>query len=317
MDKLWLDVLWTIENDGVSLNSRNGNSTEILGFSVKLQNVNQNFLFNKIRKLSPYYACAELLWYLSMTDDTSFLQLFAPGYSKFCEDGIHAFGAYGHRWRTNSITPLADQLSDQLTTVIEVLRKHPESRQAIITMWHGTDLEHARDLDKKDLPCTLTHQFLLREGYLHLVTNMRSNDAWLGLPYDVFCNTQLQKLIADILGVIPGSYTHNSGSMHYYEKNYEKIDLILSSNSKDMTVDIPTSQHGPAVTDLCLENQIIAAICFVSAIANNHPASHSELKEFHTIISDAAYVCASKFKPKLVKHIVDSQLQKAIEVFNE
>lgn len=310
MDKLWLDVLCTIEREGVSLYSRDGSSTEILGFSAKLLNVNQNFLFNKIRNLSPYYACAELLWYLSMTDDTTFLQLFAPGYSRFCEDKIHAFGAYGHRWVVNT----GSLAKDQLTDAIETLKRYPESRQVIMTMWDGTDLEHAKVLDKKDLPCTLTHQFLLREGYLHLITSMRSNDAWLGLPYDVFCNTQLQKLVADILGVVPGSYTHNAGSMHYYERNFKKIDLILSS--KRETIDVPLSEHHPATSNLEFRDQVIAAICFVNAIANNLTASFNELKEFYTIISDSAFVCASKFKPELAEYIVDPQLKKATEVFN-
>lgn len=321
MDSMWLKALLSIDANGVTLNSRNGNSSEIIGYSTRLENVKKNFLFNKIRNLDPRYACAELLWYLTMTDDTSFLQLFAPGYKRFTEDGIHAFGAYGKRWITNS----GSIGNNQITDVIETLKRHPETRQAIVTMWHGTDLEHAKVLDKKDLPCTLTHQFLLRDGYLNMVTNMRSNDAWLGMPYDVYCNTQLLKLIASSLEVQPGSYTHNVGSMHFYEHNFEKINSILEMQESDLTISAPGSNSLGAVTSYNLRLQANMAVNFVKWSFRDMGATDPEIgiktnfKEsgvFHSIITDAALVCASKVNSGYVKYILDKQLLAALEVFN-
>lgn len=315
MDNLWVDTLALIERDGHQLGSRDGQSSEILGFTAKLDTANHTFLFNKVRKLSPYYACAEFLWYLSMTDDTSFLQLFAPSYKKFTEDGVHAFGAYGHRWKTND----PNSSTDQITQVIEILRKHPESRQAVITMWEANDLYHAIAISKKDLPCTLTHQFLLRNGYLHLVTNMRSNDAWLGLPYDVFCNTQLQKLVADILGVSVGSYTHNVGSMHYYERNFESIDKILSSKREN--VDPPQSLHRAGTSSLDFKDQIKVAIEFIRTYCCESTLNQSiairfidQISTFHSTIGDATFVCCCKVHKDLVNFVYDPQLRRALDV---
>ncbi len=317
MDNLWVDTLAQIDGEGHQLGSRVGQSSEIIGFSAKLESVRQTFLFNKIRKLSPYYACAEFLWYLSMTDDTSFLQLFAPSYKRFTEDGIHAFGAYGHRWKANARISQGGVITDQLTNVIETLKLHPESRQVIMTMWDGSDLYYAKTLDKKDLPCTLTHQFLLRNGYLHLVTNMRSNDAWLGLPYDVFCNTQLLKLISDIIDVAPGSYTHNAGSMHYYERDFEKIDSILSVTKED--VEAPFSEHRPGTSSLGFKEQVKIVIEFASSCykdyvpINGIPLNEiDEILTLHSVLGDAAFVCASKVHKKLVNYIYDPQLRKAV-----
>ncbi len=327
MDKLWLDILFNIDASGSVELSRNGPCTEILGFSAKLEDVNQNFLFSPIRKLDPYYACAEFLWYLSMTDDTTFLQMFAPSYKLFCEDKVHAFGAYGWRWiinsesRSGSTGEDARSGGDQLIDAIETLRCHPESRQAVMTMWHGTDLIHALALDKKDLPCTLTHQFLLRNGYLHMITTMRSNDAWLGFPYDVFCNTQLLKLIADELGVEAGTYTHNAGSMHYYERNFERIDEILRSDSKVMMksiTELPYGVHKPKVIPDDISNQVTPAIKFVKAMKEIKIDSRvvETVKLYHSVIADAAFVCAAKWKPELKEHIVDPVLKLAVENFN-
>jgi len=325
MDEFWVNTLALIDRDGHQLGSRAGQSSEITGFSAKLNNVGQTFLFNKIRNLSPYYACAEFLWYLSMTNDTSFLQLFAPSYKRFTEDGIYAFGAYGERWdenarnRGNDVETIVGHI-DQLTTAIETLRRHPESRQVIMTMWDGTDLIHARELDKKDLPCTLSHQFLLRNGYLHMITTMRSNDAWLGLPYDVFCNTQLLKLIADILGVLPGSYTHNAGSMHFYERNFEKINKILNSHRSELRVDAPISEHKAGISNLGFKDQVAVAIEFVRTYCDESTSKGTipinfidEMMSLHSTIADAAFICAAKIHKDLKQYIIDPQLRRALD----
>jgi len=70
---------------------------------------------------------------------------------------------------------------------------------------------------------------VVRDNKLHLVATMRSNDAWLGLPYDIFCFTTLQRIIAVELGLELGTYVHQAGSEHIYAKNQEKIDSILTA----------------------------------------------------------------------------------------
>jgi thymidylate synthase len=315
MDKFWVETLLQIDIEGNRLDSRNGWSSEVIGFSNTLKNIKANFLFNNIRRLDPHYACAEFLWYLSMTDDTTFLQLFAPQYKRFTEDGVHAFGAYGHRWVNN---PGIKHMTDsQLELVIETLRKYPESRQAVITMWDSGDLSHACLVDKKDLPCTLSLQFLLRDGYLHQVATMRSNDAWLGLPYDVFCFTQLQKLIANQLDVNVGTYTHNAGSMHIYDKNKEKIDTILDKSKEELFAVQPEDDYRKAITDLSLKEQISKAIEFVTNASKDIVKEENvqEMKIFDSTIGDSALICASKFESNLMDIVYSPQLRKAVEVF--
>lgn len=309
MDKLWIKTLLDIESNGTRIESRNGWSSEILGYSEKLLNINNNFLFNKIRKLNPCYACAEFLWYLMQTDDTTFLQLFAPHYSRFTEDGIHAHGAYGFRWK----------LQNQLQNIIDILKNHPESRQAIITMWDASiDLKHALALDKKDLPCTLTHQFLLRDGYLHLVTTMRSNDVWLGFPYDVFCNTQLLKLIANEIDAIPGTYTHNVGSEHLYDKNLFSVTQLLGMPKKSLfDSSLPEDKY--------LKTKVIHrldyAIQEVKQFVLNSQDKFIDLNLLKligkgSILADMALVCVSKFIPTAIKYIFSPQLRIAVEIHN-
>ena len=170
-------------------------------------NPDRNFLANPRRKLSSTYAAAEFLWYMSRKSTIEALVPYAPQYKNFAEDGT-AHGAYGNRWATNC------EAGDQIGLLLEVLKAHVESRQAIVTMWDANDLPHARTLDKKDMPCTLSYQFRHRHGWLDMICTMRSNDAWLGFPFDVFVNTCLQRFIAAQLSYRVGWYCHQASSMH-------------------------------------------------------------------------------------------------------
>jgi thymidylate synthase len=71
----------------------------------------------------------------------------------------------------------------------------------------------------RDVPCTLNYRFFLRNDRLHMHTTMRSQDLWLGFPYDIFAATVLQELLAGWLGVELGDYHHNVDSLHLYEKH--------------------------------------------------------------------------------------------------
>jgi thymidylate synthase len=76
--------------------------------------------------------------------------------------------------------------------------------------------------ESKDVNCTVALHFIIREGKLYLTTYMRSNDIWMGFPYDVFQFASMQVLLSMELGVELGTYTHIAGSLHLYERNSKK-----------------------------------------------------------------------------------------------
>lgn len=225
----WIDDIWinAIANllHSPEVESRDGDTTEMLGFNCVLDDLNFNFLTNPSRALSPVYASAELLWYLSGSKNIEMIEAYAPQYKRFAEPngfgGLEAYGAYGHRWGINGF-------ENQLKQLLQLLTEKPDTRQAIVTMWDRTDLFHAILGDHKDLPCTISLQFLIRNESLHLIATMRSNDIWLGFPYDVYCFTSLQRLLAGCLGLKEGKYWHQAGSEHLYRRNYEKANKVLN-----------------------------------------------------------------------------------------
>jgi thymidylate synthase len=212
----WLETLRAVLVEGRDLDSRNGGSLEVLGHSVRILDPRSGWIDCAVRKAKLRYACAELLWYLSGTDD-GWIKHYAPQYVRFLEEDGTAWGAYGARMAR----------ADQLRFVVRELTVRPNSRRAIIAMWMPR-LDCPKTLDEgADVPCTLSLQFLLRGNKLNCVATMRSNDAWLGMPYDVFCFTAIQRLVASALRVELGWYQHQVGSMHLYEHNLEKAHQCL------------------------------------------------------------------------------------------
>lgn len=169
-----------------------------------------NFLKSHRRKLCAAYASAELLWYLARESDITRIVAYAPQYERFAEANV-AYGAYGARIQQNTTG------TDQFDLALQLLKRDPNTRQCVVSLWSANDLLVLQQ--HKDIPCTISWQFLLRDEQLHMINTMRSQDVWLGLPYDVFVNTCIQYLFANELGVTMGTYTHQCGSLHLYERN--------------------------------------------------------------------------------------------------
>lgn len=152
----------------------------------------------------------EWCWYMSGQSDTTTMEYYVPRYSEYTK-GQPEDWAYGPRLR-------AWDGVDQLARAEDVLRFRPDSRRAVVQIFDRSDVA---DLSR-DAPCTCVLQFFLRNGRLHQVAYMRSNDVVRGLPLDVFSFTMIQELLAVRLGVELGHYWHVVGSMHIYEEDSEK-----------------------------------------------------------------------------------------------
>lgn len=235
MNEMWQQLIAKLARDGVKSASRNGKMRELFGWSGQLNalGVGRSILTSKCRKLDPCFAGAELIWYLSGRDDAAFMCDYAPKYASFANpptrDGV-VYGAYGARFYTNpgwQERVFSDDtligVSSQLEGVVHLLKKDPDSRQAVVALWDSADLAGAIKGGTNDLPCTVCLQFRLRDNFLHASTYMRSNDAWLGTPYDVLNFTNIQKVLAGRLECYVGTYSHSVGSMHIYESDLAKV----------------------------------------------------------------------------------------------
>jgi len=176
------------------------------------------------RKLSYSFMFGEAAWMLEGKNDVESVSKYVDGVKRFSDDGITFFGAYGPKIITQNFY------------VIDTLLKDNDSRQAVLNIWR----ENPRS--SKDIPCTLSLQFILRKAsdelWLHTVATMRSNDAWLGTPYDTFNFSAISFYIACHLNKVGikcklGSLNIQAGSRHIYETDFKKLETVLESTYHD------------------------------------------------------------------------------------
>jgi thymidylate synthase len=143
-------------------------------------------------------------------------------------------GHYGVRMNAMAYDSMM-QKPNQLYRCFTELSERPTSRRAVITI-HNPMLEA---YDSKDVACTMSLQYLIRNDKLHAITTMRSNDALWGFCYDTWLFQFLQEALAGMLGVGLGSYYHHAGSMHYYENRHKQIYDIIKADKPLVAVPIP------------------------------------------------------------------------------
>lgn len=166
------------------------------------------------RKLNTRIAAAEAVQLIGGYSDPALMIYASPNFEQFMEPNGQFWGSYGKR------------IGSQVNQVVHKLIRDPATRQAVATLWDD-DLDNKPD--KKDYPCTIAFGFTYdarRGGYLDMNVLMRSNDVWLGLPYDMFQFTQLQASVAHALGAAVGTYTHTAWSLHLYAEHYEAASQL-------------------------------------------------------------------------------------------
>jgi thymidylate synthase len=211
--------------------STRGDSAEVRGALLKLSNPRARLSRTETRG-NVFSGLGELFWYLAKSNNLRFIAYYLPEYKKNSDDNKTLFGAYGPRlFNKNGI--------DQISNVRNKLRENPGSRRAVVQLFDATDLvgEHT------EIPCTCTLQFMLRKDKLDLVVSMRSNDAYLGLPHDVFTFTMLQEIMARSLCVEVGTYIHMAGSLHLYDKKFEAARTFLREGWQS-TIQMPSMPEG-------------------------------------------------------------------------
>ena len=212
------DVLrWTYETillEGEQIHPTKGPAKELTGVVLEISNPLARISQTEIRG-RPFSCLGELCWYLSKTNKLDFIEYYVREYRNYA-DGAEVVGGYGPRlfnWKN----------VNQFARVVDLLKEKRDSRQAVIQLFDALDLVGGY----RDVPCTCTLQFMIRQGQLHLLAHMRSNDAFLGLPHDIFCFTMLQEIMAKSLGIALGKYKHMVGSLHIYHRDEDKARLFL------------------------------------------------------------------------------------------
>lgn len=216
IDEILIHYLLKLNKNGGLVSPRGKKTKELLSVSFKLCDPRSRIIHNQAREWSFRLATGEFLWHINASDDVSFISHYAPIWEKFSDEHGKIRGScYGKKMFGED---------NQWQKLIKLLQTDKQSRRAVVSFYDNISEEN---LVSKDIACITNIQFLIRDGKLNCITNMRSNDIIWGLCYDLFLITLIQELLALELNLELGWYQHNASSLHLYEHHFEKAENIL------------------------------------------------------------------------------------------
>lgn len=220
--KQYLELMRHVLEHGTRKEDRTGTGTvSVFGHQMRF-NLAEGFPVVTTKKLHLRSIIHELLWFLR--GDTNIQYLKDNGVSIWDEwaDPNGELGpVYGYQWRSWP-TPGGGHI-DQISQVIEQIRKTPDSRRLIVSAWN------VAEIDKMALPpCHAFFQFYVADGKLSCQLYQRSADIFLGVPFNIASYALLTMMVAQVTGLKPGDFVHTLGDAHLYLNHLEQAQLQLS-----------------------------------------------------------------------------------------
>ena len=225
---------------GVVRSDRTGTGTKsIFGHQMRF-NLQEGFPLLTTKKVHLRSIIHELLWFIS--GDTNIAYLHdnkVTIWDEWADENGDLGPVYGKQWRSWQ-TPDGRSI-DQLSEVIETIKKNPDSRRMIVCAWNPSDV------DKMALPpCHCFFQFYVAEGKLSCQLYQRSADTFLGVPFNIASYALLTMMIAQVCGLEPGEFVHTTGDTHIYLNHFDQVREQLSREPRPL----PTMKLNPDVKSI-------------------------------------------------------------------
>jgi len=215
-DEVWQQVTNALLSDQRvrSQSTRCGPTKELLHVGLTVRDPRHRWVVSRNPAISPAFAIADLVWIIGGRNDSAFPNCWNPSLPRYAGAGERYHGAYGHRLRSHFGL-------DQLQRAYDALRVKKESRQIVLQIWDASaDLPTPEgNPSDPDVPCNICSLLKVREGVLEWMQVIRSNDVFLGVPYNFVQFMSLQEILAGWLGLGVGSYNQVSDSLHLYDKD--------------------------------------------------------------------------------------------------
>ena len=213
-NRAWLETIVHVMEDGLELRQedrvhapRDATTKELICHTVSVP-MDAPLVTIAQRKLDYRFACAEVASILQGDNRTATIAPYAKHITNFSDDGYTLAGHYGIKYY------------DQVSWIAQALKNDNATRQAVMNIWRE------RPHNTRDVPCTLSLQWLIRDGQLHCVSTMRSSDVWSGFPYDLHTFSAMSAHLALVLKACLGvevelGWLHNTaGSRHLYKRDW-------------------------------------------------------------------------------------------------
>ena len=231
--KQYLELMRTVLEKGTDRSDRTGVGTRsIFGYQMRFD-LREGFPCLTTKKLHLRSIIHELLWFLQGDTNTRYLkEMGVRIWDPWADENGELGPVYGHQWRRWSV-PQGRSI-DQITEVLDILRRDPSSRRMVVSAWNPADL------DRMALaPCHCLFQFYAAEGRL-------SCQLFLGVPFNITSYSLLTLMVAQVSGLEPGEFVHTLGDAHLYLNHLDQARLQLTRQPRRL----PRMRLRPAVENL-------------------------------------------------------------------
>ena len=228
--KQYLDLLNRILSEGTCKEDRTGTGTiSVFGHQMRF-NLEEGFPLLTTKKLHLKSIIYELLWFLQGNTNVKYLQDHGVRiWNEWADENGELGPVYGHQWR--SWPDYNGGVIDQISNVVEQIKKNPDSRRLIVSAWN------VAEVDSMALPpCHTLFQFYVADGKLSLQLYQRSADTFLGVPFNIASYALLLQMMAQVTGLKPGEFVHTTGDTHVYTNHLEQVQLQLTRAPRALPV---------------------------------------------------------------------------------
>ena len=217
----YLNLLSHTLEKGVFKEDRTGTGTySIFGYQYRCD-LSEGFPLLTTKKLHLKSIIYELLWFLKGSTNITYLkENDVKIWNEWADENNELGPVYGHQWR--SWQAADGKTIDQISQVVESLKKNPDSRRHIVSAWNVGQIDQM-----KLPPCHILFQFYVADGKLSCMLYQRSADLFLGVPFNLASYSLLTLMMAQVVDLKPGEFIHTLGDAHIYTNHLEQVKTQL------------------------------------------------------------------------------------------
>ena len=238
--RVYLDALQHILDHGVVKDDRTGTGTlSAFGHQMRFD-LRDGFPLLTTKRLHLRSIIHELLWFLAGETNLEYLHANKVSiWDEWADDNGELGPIYGYQWRSWP-TPDGGHI-DQMSRVVEAIRRNPDSRRHIVSAWNVADIERMALP-----PCHALFQFWVADGGLSCQLYQRSADLFLGVPFNIASYALLTMMVAQVCGLEARDFVHTFGDIHLYRNHLDQARLQLEREPRRL----PTMTLNPEVRSL-------------------------------------------------------------------
>ncbi len=236
----YLDLMRHVLERGNKKEDRTGTGTlSVFGYQMRFD-LAQGFPLLTTKKMHLKSIIHELLWFLQGSTNIKYLKDHGVRiWDEWADENGDLGPVYGYQWR-NWPKPDGTHI-DQITQVINMIKKNPDSRRLIVSAWNVADVDQM-----KLPPCHAFFQFYVADDKLSCQLYQRSADIFLGVPFNIASYALLTMMVAQVCGLKLGDFVHTLGDAHIYTNHMDQVNEQLSRSMRSL----PTMRINPEVKDI-------------------------------------------------------------------